>query len=117
MEDTELVEGLALDQKSAGISGPKRMEKAKIGLIQFCISPPKTDVSDVLVGILNLYCSYICFFISPRFAIGRFILNTQTDKVMYFWQFQIQNQFFYYRTNSLFSCHILVILVNCADPF
>ena len=23
------------------------MEKAKIGLIQFCISPPKTDVSDI----------------------------------------------------------------------
>ena len=45
MDDTELVEGLVLDQKAHGGSGPTRVEKAKIGLIQFCISPPKTDVS------------------------------------------------------------------------
>lgn len=44
VDDTELVEGLVLDQRSAGSGGPSRMEKAKIGLIQFCISPPKTDV-------------------------------------------------------------------------
>ena len=45
IEDSELVEGLALTQpviKSAG--GPVRMEKAKIGLIQFQLSPPKPDV-------------------------------------------------------------------------
>jgi T-complex protein 1 subunit delta len=43
---TELVNGLVLTQnvvKSAG--GPTRMEKAKIGLIQFQLSPPKPDVS------------------------------------------------------------------------
>lgn len=45
IEDTELVEGLVFTQRSAGTNGPKRLEKAKIGLIQFCISPPKTDVS------------------------------------------------------------------------
>ena len=45
MEDTELIEGLAFNQKTAGFGGPHRIEKAKIGLIQFCISPPKTDVS------------------------------------------------------------------------
>jgi len=44
LEDTELVEGLVFNQKTAGAGGPKRVEKAKIGLIQFCISPPKTDV-------------------------------------------------------------------------
>lgn len=43
-EDTELIEGLVFTQRSAGQSGPKRIEKAKIGLIQFCISPPKTDM-------------------------------------------------------------------------
>jgi T-complex protein 1 subunit delta len=45
IEDSELVEGLVLTQpviKSAG--GPVRMEKAKIGLIQFQLSPPKPDV-------------------------------------------------------------------------
>jgi len=44
LEDTELVDGLVFDQKTAGAGGTKRVEKAKIGLIQFCISPPKTDV-------------------------------------------------------------------------
>jgi len=45
IEDTEMVEGLVLDQpvlKSGG--GPVRMEKARIGLIQFQLSPPKPDV-------------------------------------------------------------------------
>jgi len=44
LEDTELVDGLVFNQKTAGAGGPKRVEKAKIALIQFCISPPKTDV-------------------------------------------------------------------------
>ena len=45
VEDTELVEGLVLDQKASHLAGGvSRVEKAKIGLIQFCISPPKTDV-------------------------------------------------------------------------
>lgn len=46
IDDTELVDGLVLAQnvvKSAG--GPTRIEKAKIGLIQFQLSPPKPDVS------------------------------------------------------------------------
>lgn len=45
VDDTELIEGLVLDQKTSGFDGPKKIEKAKIGLIQFCISPPKTDVN------------------------------------------------------------------------
>lgn len=45
VEDTELVEGLVFTSRSAGVNAPKRIEKAKIGLIQFCISAPKTDVS------------------------------------------------------------------------
>lgn len=46
IDDTELVDGLIMSQnavKSAG--GPTRMEKAKIGLVQFQLSPPKPDVS------------------------------------------------------------------------
>jgi T-complex protein 1 subunit delta len=49
IDDTELVEGLVLNQpviKNAG--GPTRMEKAKIGLIQFQLSPPKPDVPLVI---------------------------------------------------------------------
>lgn len=45
IEDSEMVDGLVLTQgviKSGG--GPSRMEKAKIGLIQFQLSPPKPDV-------------------------------------------------------------------------
>lgn len=44
VEDTELVEGIVFSQRTANVNGPKRIEKAKIGLIQFCISPPKTDM-------------------------------------------------------------------------
>lgn len=45
IEDSEMVEGLVLTQpvvKNGG--GPVRMEKARIGLIQFQLSPPKPDV-------------------------------------------------------------------------
>lgn len=45
IEDSEMVDGLVLNQpvvKSGG--GPARMEKARIGLIQFQLSPPKPDV-------------------------------------------------------------------------
>jgi T-complex protein 1 subunit delta len=45
IEDTELVEGVVLNQNvvtSAG--GPTRMEKAKIAIIQFQLSAPKPDV-------------------------------------------------------------------------
>lgn len=48
VEDTELIDGLIFTQKSCNVNGPKRIEKAKIGLIQFCISPPKTDVRIVI---------------------------------------------------------------------
>ncbi|XP_035516003.1 T-complex protein 1 subunit delta [Morone saxatilis] len=44
IDDCELVEGLVLTQRVAN-SSVTRVEKAKIGLIQFCLSPPKTDVS------------------------------------------------------------------------
>jgi T-complex protein 1 subunit delta len=50
IDDTEMIEGLALTQsvlKSAG--GPSRMEKAKIALIQFQLSPPKPDMENQIV--------------------------------------------------------------------
>ena len=48
IEDTELVEGLALNQSViASAGGPTRVEKAKIGLIQFQLSSPKPDVGGV----------------------------------------------------------------------
>ena len=47
IEDTEMVNGLVLSQKISHLAGGvNRVEKAKIGLIQFCVSPPKTDVSN-----------------------------------------------------------------------
>ncbi|KAH8905409.1 T-complex protein 1 [Coniochaeta sp. PMI_546] len=49
IEDSELVDGLVLTQpviKSAG--GPVRMEKARIGLIQFQLSPPKPDMENTI---------------------------------------------------------------------
>lgn len=50
IDETQLVKGVVLTQnvvKSAG--GPTRMEKAKIGLIQFQISPPKPDMENNVV--------------------------------------------------------------------
>ncbi|OBT80400.1 T-complex protein 1, delta subunit [Pseudogymnoascus sp. 05NY08] len=50
IEDSEMVEGLVLTQgvlKSGG--GPIRMEKARIGLIQFQLSPPKPDMENQIV--------------------------------------------------------------------
>ncbi|KAK4085745.1 hypothetical protein Purlil1_9905 [Purpureocillium lilacinum] len=49
IEDSELVDGLVLNQpvlKNAG--GPVRMEKARIGLIQFQLSPPKPDMENTI---------------------------------------------------------------------
>ena len=46
IDDTELVDGVLLHQNvitQAG--GPTRIEKAKIAIIQFQLSPPKPDVS------------------------------------------------------------------------
>ena len=45
IEDTELVDGVVLNQNVVvAAGGPTRIEKAKIGLIQFQLSAPKPDV-------------------------------------------------------------------------
>lgn len=48
VEDTELVDGLVFtNQKVSRVAGgPTRVKNAKIGLIQFCLSPPKTDMEN-----------------------------------------------------------------------
>ncbi|KAL1921457.1 uncharacterized protein VTP21DRAFT_11173 [Calcarisporiella thermophila] len=50
IDDTELIDGLVLTQnviKSAG--GPTRVEKAKIALVQFQLSPPKPDMENQII--------------------------------------------------------------------
>lgn len=50
IDDSEMIDGVVLNQqvvKSAG--GPTRIEKAKIGLIQFQLSPPKPDMENQIV--------------------------------------------------------------------
>lgn len=51
IDDTEAVDGLLLNQSvSKGGSGaPTRVQNAKVALIQFCLSPPKTDVENSVV--------------------------------------------------------------------
>ncbi|EDV20280.1 uncharacterized protein TRIADDRAFT_63418 [Trichoplax adhaerens] len=50
IDDTELVDGLVFTQKTSHIAGGiTRVEKAKIGLIQFCLSAPKTDMDNQVV--------------------------------------------------------------------
>mmetsp|Transcript_21874 Transcript_21874/g.42493 ORF Transcript_21874/g.42493 Transcript_21874/m.42493 type:complete len:532 (-) Transcript_21874:68-1663(-) len=50
IEQTELLEGLGINYpvvKSYG--GPVKIKEAKIALIQFCLSPPTTDIENVVV--------------------------------------------------------------------
>jgi len=50
VDDTELVPGLVFDKgstKTAG--GPSQVENAKVALIQFCLSAPKTDMDNNVV--------------------------------------------------------------------
>ncbi|KAJ2032520.1 T-complex protein 1 subunit delta [Coemansia sp. S3946] len=50
IDDTELVPGLVLNQTAiTSAGGPTRVEKAKIGLIQFQLSPPKPDMDNQVV--------------------------------------------------------------------
>ena len=50
IEDTKLVDGIVFtDNKiSKAAGGPSKIENPKIGLIQFCISQPKTDMDSTL---------------------------------------------------------------------
>ncbi|GFT67829.1 t-complex protein 1 subunit delta [Trichonephila clavipes] len=49
VDDIELVDGLLFKQRSAGLGGVTKVEKAKIGLIQFCVSPPKTNMDNRII--------------------------------------------------------------------
>lgn len=48
IDDTELVEGIifANQRASQSAGGPLKVENAKIALLQFCLSAPKTDVEN-----------------------------------------------------------------------
>ncbi|KAL0217705.1 hypothetical protein RCL1_008285 [Eukaryota sp. TZLM3-RCL] len=50
IEDTRLVEGLVFPQGAlrSGSTGT-RVENAKLGIIQFCLSPPKSDIESSIV--------------------------------------------------------------------
>merc|ERR1711966_455239 len=50
VDDSEMVDGIVFPRKAAHFAGgPIRCENAKVGLIQFCISPPKTDMDSSVV--------------------------------------------------------------------
>eukprot|EP00656_Telonema_subtile_P023887 TRINITY_DN2553_c0_g1_i3.p1 TRINITY_DN2553_c0_g1~~TRINITY_DN2553_c0_g1_i3.p1 ORF type:complete len:549 (-),score=197.81 TRINITY_DN2553_c0_g1_i3:124-1770(-) len=50
IDDSERVNGIVFPKKASHFAeGPTRIENAKIGLIQFCISPPKTDMENNVV--------------------------------------------------------------------
>merc|ERR1711959_591915 len=50
VDESEMVDGIVFPKKAAHFAGgPTRIENAKIGLIQFCISPPKTDMENSVV--------------------------------------------------------------------
>lgn len=51
IDDTETIDGLLLNQATTrgGSGAPTRVTNAKVALIQFCLSPPKTDVDNSVV--------------------------------------------------------------------
>eukprot|EP00741_Cyanophora_paradoxa_P004997 tig00000842_g4844.t1 len=50
VDDTELVDGIVFTQKAShAAGGPTRIQNCKIGLIQFCLSAPKTDMENNVV--------------------------------------------------------------------
>ena len=50
IDDTELVNGLVLEKGAKHTAGgPTKVENAKIALIQFCLSAPKTDMENNIV--------------------------------------------------------------------
>ena len=50
VDDSEYVDGMVFDHKPAkSAGGPTRVENAKIALVQFCISPPKTDLENNVI--------------------------------------------------------------------
>merc|ERR1712164_69441 len=50
IDDSEKINGIVFPKKASHFAeGPTRIENAKIGLIQFCISPPKTDMENNVV--------------------------------------------------------------------
>ncbi len=50
VDDSEMVQGMVFDHRAAkAANGPTRIENAKIALVQFCISPPKTDLENNVI--------------------------------------------------------------------
>lgn len=50
VEDAELVEGLVFPKRASHVAkAPSRITGARIGLIQFCLSAPKTDMENTVV--------------------------------------------------------------------
>lgn len=51
IEDTELIEGLVFDKckPSTASGGPTKIENAKIAMVQFQISTPKTDIENSII--------------------------------------------------------------------
>ena len=51
VDDSELIDGLCFTNNKVShfAGGPIRVEKAKIGLVQFCLSAPKTDLENNVV--------------------------------------------------------------------
>lgn len=50
VDDSEMVDGMVFDQKAAkSAGGPTKVENAKIALIQFHVSPPKSDLENNII--------------------------------------------------------------------
>lgn len=50
VDESELIDGVIFDKKvSHTAGGADRVSNAKIALVQFCLSPPKTDLDNQII--------------------------------------------------------------------
>lgn len=72
-----MIKGLVFDHKASHTAGgPTRVEGAKIGLVQFQISPPKTDIEqNVVVSDYTqvIRVLFLCLFDSSKHSVLRFL--------------------------------------------
>jgi T-complex protein 1 subunit delta len=86
VDDTEMVDGLVFSQAAShAAGGPTRIQNAKIALIQYCLSAPKTNMENAIVvedsqqidRILKQERQYIINLLRPILASGCNVLLIQ----------------------------------------
>ena len=104
VDDTEMVNGLVFQEKAAG--NVKKVDKAKIGLIQFQVSPPKTDMDNQVTNLTQIHNRSDLYYILlsqqiPEFDTRSYISCCKISKKVLFSTFRLLCQTTLQWTESL----------------